>query len=147
MSRHQGALESSITNAIMRELKKHPHIVVRKRHGTGMGVAGDPDLYGVIRGQHFEIEVKRLDDPDSQCSQLQLQRLLEWHANGALVGVARSVNDALCILGLAVKKPALDCWVCDGCRKYRWNSETAPARCPKCGHTRFTREEVLRVVA
>jgi len=77
--------------------------VVRKRHGTAMGVAGDPDLYGSIRGRHFEIEVKR-PDRSSELTELQRQRLREWELAGAIVGVARSVEDAVTILDL--KPPA-----------------------------------------
>ena len=85
----------------MGDLKTRPGIVVRKRHGTAMGMAGDPDLYGTICGRHFEIEVKRPNDPASQLTVLQTRRLLEWEIGGALVGVARSVDEALQILGLA----------------------------------------------
>lgn len=76
-------------------------MVVRKRHGTAMGVAGDPDLYGTVRGRHFEIEVKRPNDPSSQLTKLQAQRLQEWKLARAIVGVARSVEEALQILGFA----------------------------------------------
>ncbi|MGA9626473.1 MAG: hypothetical protein WBQ65_18515, partial [Bryobacteraceae bacterium] len=69
------------------------------RHGTAMGVAGDPDLYGSIRGRHFEIEVKR-PDVSSELTELQRQRLREWGLAGAIVGVARSVEDAVTILDL-----------------------------------------------
>ena len=62
----------------MGDLKKRPCVVVRKRHGTAMGVAGDPDLYGTVGGRHFEIEVKRPNDPSSQLTKLQTQRLQEW---------------------------------------------------------------------
>ena len=93
-------LESAVVTRIMATLKKRPGIVVRKRHGTAMGVAGDPDLYGTINGRHFEIEVKRPNDPNSQLTQLQSRRLAEWQQAGAITGVARSVDDALRILGI-----------------------------------------------
>ena len=98
MSRHP-VLEKAVVARIMGELKTRPGVVVRKRHGTAMGVAGDPDLYGTIGGRHFEIEVKRPDDPSSQLTKLQAQRLQEWKTAGAITGVARSVDDALVILG------------------------------------------------
>ena len=91
-------LEKHIVANIMRALRARSGVVVRKRHGTAMGVAGDPDLYGSINGKHFEIEVKRPDGP-SQLTILQTQRLLEWKMAGAIVGVARSVDEALQILG------------------------------------------------
>jgi hypothetical protein len=97
----QPVLEKTVVAQIMGDLKARPGIVVRKRHGTAMGVAGDPDLYGTVDGRHFEIEVKRPDDPSSRLTKLQAQRLLEWEVAGALVGIARGVDDALQILGLA----------------------------------------------
>ncbi len=92
--------ESAVVAAIMRALKSTPGVVVRKRHGTGMGIAGDPDLYGAVNGRHFEIEVKRPNDPSSRLTELQAQRLLEWQRAGAITGVARGADDALEILGL-----------------------------------------------
>lgn len=98
--RRQAVLERGVVARIMSDLKKRPGVVVRKRHGTGMGVAGDPDLYGAVNGRHFEIEVKRPNDPSSQLTELQACRLLEWKCAGAITGVARCVEDALVILGL-----------------------------------------------
>jgi len=98
--RQQPILEGAVVKHIMARLKKHPHIVIRKRHGTAMGVAGDPDLYGTINGRHFEIEVKRPNDASSQLTELQARRLMEWQQAGAITGVARTVEDALRILGL-----------------------------------------------
>ncbi len=97
--RSQAALEKHIVSRIMQALRTRPGIVVRKRHGTAMGVAGDPDLYGSLNGRHFEIEVKRPEGP-SRLTELQSQRLREWEFAGAIAGVARSVEDALRILGL-----------------------------------------------
>ena len=97
--RRQPVLEKSVVASIVRRLREPPGIVVRKRHGTAMGVAGDPDLYGSIHGRHFEIEVKR-PDAAADVTELQQQRLQEWSRAGAMTGVARSVDDALAILGL-----------------------------------------------
>ena len=131
----QTPLEKAVVSRIMAALKKVPGLVVRKRHGTAMGVAGDPDLYGSYRGRHFEIEVKRPFDSKSQLTKLQIQRQGEWRINGnAVVGVARSPDEALAILG--VTKPELY-WVCAGCRNYTWRGHEAPARCPRCGHRHF----------
>jgi hypothetical protein len=96
--RRQPVLEKYLVARIMNALKRQRGAVVRKRHGTAMGVAGDPDLYGSVRGRHFEIEVKRPDDPGSIPTELQVLRMQEWRAAGALVGIARSVEDALAIL-------------------------------------------------
>jgi hypothetical protein len=94
-------LEKYIVTRIMKALMQRRGVVVRKRHGTAMGVAGDPDLYGSIRGRHFEIEVKRPDDPGSIPTEFQAHRIREWRASGALVGIARSVEDALAILDVS----------------------------------------------
>lgn len=135
--RHQPVLEKAVVTRIVAALRKLPGVVVRKRHGTVMGVGGDPDLYGTIKGRHFEIEVKRPNDPSSQLTKLQAERLVEWKLAGAITGVARGVDEALTILGLLDPEPI---WICAGCRGYRWESADAPARCPACGHTRFDQE-------
>jgi hypothetical protein len=90
-------LELHIAQAIIRRLREIPGVIVRKRHGTAMGVGGDPDLYGTISGRHFEIEVKR-PDPSSRLTPLQSIRIEQWRQAGALVGVARSVEEALEII-------------------------------------------------
>lgn len=140
--RRQPVLEKAVVTRIMKALKTNSHVVVRKRHGTAMGMAGDPDLYGTINGRHFEIEVKRPNDPSSQLTELQTKRLLEWHVCGSLTGVARCVDDALVILGLVRPQapPDLISWLCTGCRAYRWHGSEAPARCPECGHIHFEEE-------
>ena len=136
MSRHP-VRENTVVAQIVAHLRGFPGVVVRKRHGTVMGVAGDPDLYGVIRGRHFEIEVKRPNDRRSQLTRLQAANLLKWKLAGAITGVARSVDEALAILGLRQAEPV---WICAGCRQYRWQSADAPARCPNCGHIHFELE-------
>jgi hypothetical protein len=40
--------ESSLVSEIIRALRSMPGVVVRKRHSSAWGVAGDPDLYGAI---------------------------------------------------------------------------------------------------
>ena len=130
-------LEKAVVSRIIAALRKVPGLTVRKRHGTVMGVAGDPDLYGSYHGKHFEIEVKRPNDPTSQLTKLQRERLQEWKLAGAITGVARNVDDALIILGL--RRPEV-VWVCAGCRAYRWQSADAPARCPFCGDPHFKQE-------
>ena len=92
------ARELALITTILRELREVPGVVVRKRHGTGWGFAGDPDLYGSINGRHFEIEVKR---PRAPLTKLQRYRLDEWRQAGAITGIAHSVYDALRILNIA----------------------------------------------
>ena len=122
----------------MNALKKIPNVIVRKRHGTAMGVAGDPDLYGSLNGKHFELEIKRPNDPSSVPTALQLVRMDEWRRSGAIVGVARSREEALAILGLKAKGRAPESvWLCGGCRVYRWLGYEPPARCPLCKHLHF----------
>ncbi len=89
-------LESTLSQSIMKAIReKIPGTVVRKRHVT-MGAIGDPDLYGCLPGgQHFEIEVKR---PGNKPTALQLRRLEEWNAAGAIAGYAHSVAEALAIV-------------------------------------------------
>ena len=88
----QPALESTIQKAIMDKLREEfPGLMIRKRHGTRMGVAGDPDLTGCYRGLHFEMEVKREGE---QPTKLQQVRLDQWGRAGAIVGVVRSISDA-----------------------------------------------------
>jgi hypothetical protein len=81
----------------MAALGRIPGCVIRKRHGSSWGVAGDPDLYGSIRGRHFEVEIKR---PGEDPTPLQQARLAQWRASGAIAGVAHEVGEALALLGV-----------------------------------------------
>jgi len=101
--RRQPVMEKAVVARIMAALKKIPGVVVRKRHGTAMGVAGDPDIYGSFRGRHFEIEVKRRD---GVLTELQKVRIRDWARSGALVGVVRSAAEALSLLELDRGGPA-----------------------------------------
>ena len=82
--------EGSIVRAILRAAAAIPELEIRKRHGSGYGTAGDPDLYGSYKGRHFELEVKQ---PGESPTRLQQQRLLDWGRSGAITGVVRSVDD------------------------------------------------------
>lgn len=98
MSALEDPRESTLVRQIVAALRATPGVVVRKRHGSSWSVAGDPDLYGSFRGRHFEIEVKRRS---GEVTELQQARLRDWARAGALVGVARSVGEALAVLGLS----------------------------------------------
>ena len=137
--RHQPVLEKAVVARIMAALKNSPHVVVRKRHGTAMGVAGDPDLYGTINGRHFEIEVKRPNDSSSQLTKLQddapprMEGGGRDHRRGALCGRGahdpgpqppdRSGSARMPRVPVAGRRP--------------------PARCPNCGHLHFDQEAVV----
>lgn len=72
-----------------RELNFQKKIVayVKKRGGVARVIAqtpyttvGDPDVYGVIRGQAFMVEVK---EPGERPTRIQLRRHREWIDAGA----------------------------------------------------------------
>ncbi len=131
--------EKQVVTKIMAAARKIPGLVLRKRHGTAMGCAGDPDLTGCFRGRHLEIEVKVPYESRSRLTKLQTHRQVEWAESGAIVGVARSVPEFLAILARVApeflrREPV---WVCAGCGEYRWQGDDAPARCPLCGHIHF----------
>ena len=131
--------EKPVVKKIMAAAKKIPGLVLRKRHGTAFGVAGDPDIFGSFRGRHVEIEVKAPYESRSQLTKMQAMRQDEWKVQGgAIVGVARSVEEFLAILNLRRPEPV---WICAGCGDYRHQSYDAPARCPVCGHLHFDRVE------
>ena len=98
MTRSASPRESTIVAAVMQALKRVPDLVVRKRWGSEMAAAGDPDLTGCYRGRHFELEVKA---PGGRLSRIQEVRLKEWHRAGAVVGVVHSLDEALATLGIA----------------------------------------------
>jgi hypothetical protein len=82
----------------MQALKSVPELVVRKRWGSEMAAAGDPDLTGCYCGRHFELEVKA---PGGRLTRIQEVRLEEWREAGALVGVVHSTEEALSVLGIS----------------------------------------------
>ena len=89
--------ESALVSAVVEALRAVPELVVRKRHGTALGVAGDPDLTGCYIGRHFELEVKT---PAGALTRLQEARLAEWSRAGDITAVVRSVDEALAALGI-----------------------------------------------
>ena len=121
--RRQVILEAAVVARIMTALRETPGLIVRKRHGTAFGVAGDPDLYGTIHGRHFELEAKRPNDPSSQLTKLQTIRLREWNLAGAITGVVRSREEALTILGLPSEPPAR----CPLCKRLLFELQQAEA--------------------
>jgi hypothetical protein len=81
--------ETTLLRACERELKNR-HIAFRKRHGTAMGVTGDPDLYFCVNGRHCEVELKR---PGNNPTPLQTERLAEWGRAGASTAVVHTPEE------------------------------------------------------
>jgi hypothetical protein len=97
MTRRASPRESAIVAAIIRALRSVPELVVRKRWGSEMAAAGDPDLTGCYRGRHFEFEVKA---PGGRLSRIQEIRLEEWRNAGAIAAVVHNATEALAALGI-----------------------------------------------
>ena len=90
-------LEKQIVDTIVKYLRTVPGCIVRKRHGTVFGVAGDPDLYGTLNGRHYELEVKQSGNPPTA---VQHARIEEWRKAGAVVGVVHNLQEAREALGV-----------------------------------------------
>lgn len=103
--------EAPILKAILSMLRKHPAIATVERRQVGLftignrvvsvGRGGDPDISGMLKGsaRAYFIEVKA---PGSYPDPRQKRRLAELEAAGAVVGVARSVQDAQEIIDAAL---------------------------------------------
>ena len=87
----------------MQALKSAHGLVVRKRWGSEMAAAGDPDLTGCYCGRHFELEVKA---QGGRLTRIQEVRLEEWRGAGAIVGVVHSTGEALSVLGISASSRA-----------------------------------------
>lgn len=87
----QNPLERSLQASTLRKLKalraQDNSLVYRKRHGSSLGLAGDPDIYGLWAGIHWELELKA---PNGEPTPLQLARYSEWAQAGALCAFANS---------------------------------------------------------
>jgi hypothetical protein len=87
-------LERHLQAAVIRKFKKlraaDPRFAFRKRHGTVMGLTGDPDFYGLWAGRHWELELKA---PGEKLSRLQEARGREWLQAGAVMGVAWTASE------------------------------------------------------
>lgn len=86
----EAQLLASASKRLNRWSSACPGLQWRKRHGSPLGITGDPDLYGLFNGQHFEIELKR---PGEQPTPLQSHRLIEWQKAGARVFVVHSLAE------------------------------------------------------
>jgi hypothetical protein len=87
-------LESQLLASIERRLKAlakaDATLQWRKRHGSPMGITGDPDLYGLWHGIHWEMELKR---PGESPTPLQCIRLIAWEHAGAYTFVVHSLAE------------------------------------------------------
>ena len=92
--------EGRLLRAVERRLKQiaasDPTFTFRKRHGTPLGVSGDPDLYGLWRGAHWEIELKV---PSKSPTLLQQFRLSQWAQAGARTFVVHSLPELEAAIG------------------------------------------------
>lgn len=95
------SLQKSVLNHLKKLREQDPTLIYRKRHGTALGVAGDPDIYGVWRGIPFEIELKR---PGESPTPLQRLRLHEWAQAGACGAVIHSTHELEELLGQLATK-------------------------------------------
>lgn len=87
--------EVQVVTSILKWLKTVPNCQARKLHGSIYAHKGDPDIYGCIDGRMFLIECKQ---PGENPTELQAAMLVKWGQAGAVVGVARSLQDAKDIL-------------------------------------------------
>lgn len=55
-----------------------------------MGVSGDPDLYGLWNGTHWEVELKV---PGASPTPLQCSRIQAWNRAGALTFVVHNLDE------------------------------------------------------
>ena len=83
-------LERDIKNRIKRYLKKINSVKIVSYYAYIYGEPGTPDFIGCWDGKCILIEVK---NEKGKLSPLQEQRIKEWKNVGAIVIVARSVDD------------------------------------------------------
>jgi hypothetical protein len=84
-------IEGQLSRKIVEWLNKQPHTLARKRHISGYGVRGDPDIYFCVFGRHAEMEVK-LPSKTSTDNQLSQQR--KWIEAYSPVREVYSLDDA-----------------------------------------------------
>jgi len=94
-----GQRESRLSREIQKKLREHygRDLWCMKVHGGPLMPAGTPDIIGVVYGRFFALETK-VPDRDSQPSTIQLHVMSKLRRAGAIVGVPRSVADALDIV-------------------------------------------------
>lgn len=88
-------LEAVIVKNSIAVLRKLPHCWAQKRHGSPMGIAGDPDVTGAIFGIRFELECKR---PGRHLTALQEERIKRWASVGCITGVFHTPEEAVTLV-------------------------------------------------
>lgn len=89
------ALEASRSERIVRKLNELPGCKAIKRIPHGYNQKGEPDVFGCIRGRHFEFETKR---PKKGLEKLQSVKVGEWSLAGAITARVESWEDVEQIL-------------------------------------------------
>lgn len=97
-----GKPEDNLVKRIVdRVRKQYPSAYILKTHGGGMQRGGIPDLFIVIRGVFFALEVKRQQPGESEASArsratlLQLAEIEKIRTAGGISSVVISVEEAL----------------------------------------------------
>lgn len=85
-------MEKNIVNSVMKYLNSLPECKAEKRHGSGYGKRGEPDISACYKGQRIEIEVKQ---PGKKPTKLQEKRLREWGKAGAVAVWADKVENVI----------------------------------------------------
>jgi hypothetical protein len=81
MTPAEDPLEASIVKACLKFLNALPSSRFQKRHGSRTR-RSEPDIYGCLDGEHWEIEVKRGRNKPTKA---QYSRLEDWCQAGAVV--------------------------------------------------------------
>ncbi len=89
--------ETYLTNKIVRELRKLPRSKVVKIHGGPYQEAGLPDIYALIDGTSYWLEVKIAPNRPTP---LQAKQLAELRAAGAVAEAVYSFDQAMLLVGV-----------------------------------------------
>lgn len=92
-SQPEGRLQLAIQKRLKQEYGRR--LFIFKVHGSALMMAGLPDLIGCVDGRFFALEVKT---PTGTVDERQSYVMSRIRAAGGIVGVPRSVADALSII-------------------------------------------------
>lgn len=87
--------ETALSTACQLRVRKGYGGEVLKTHGTPMQAKGTPDLLICIRGRFVACELKQ---PGKKPTPLQMKRLRDWAAAGALAGWATTEAEFVALL-------------------------------------------------